>query len=219
LVSGLIDAVVLAAGQSKRMGKPKQTLPIGGKAMLGRVIEAFRGSKVDGIIVVLGAQGSQVRRDVEFQDEVIVVNRRYKEGMSGSLRLGLGAVSDLADAVIIALGDQPFLRSETIDAMVDEYVATRAPVVVPVYHGQRGNPVLFDRSLFAQVARIEGDRGAKSVVRGNEARVREVPVEDEGVLFDIDTPADFKAAGAVARRRRRILGGAGPSRGPRRRVA
>jgi len=188
----LIAAIVLAAGLSTRMGRPKLTLPIAEKTVLERVLDAFRSSKVDEIVVVLGADAAQIRRSVKFGDERVVINPDYRRGMSGSLKTGLGAVEKQADAVIIALGDQPLLAPRTIDGMVDEYLASRAPVVVPVYRGRRGNPVLFDRSLFAQIMRIEGDRGAKSVVNGNEAGLRELRVEDRGTLMDIDTPSDYR---------------------------
>ena len=188
----MIAAIVLAAGLSARMGRPKLTLPIAKKTVLEGVLDAFRSSKVDEIVVVLGADAAQIRRSVKFGDERIVINPDYRRGMSGSLKIGLSAVEKQADAVIIALGDQPFLAPKTIDSIVDEYTASRAPVVVPVYHGRRGNPVLFDRSLFAQIKKIEGDRGAKSVVHGNEAGLRELRVEDRGVLMDIDSPSDYK---------------------------
>ena len=188
----LIAAIVLAAGLSTRMGRPKLTLPVAEKTVLERVLDAFRSSKVDEIVVVLGANAAQIRKIVRFGNERIVVNPDYRRGMSGSLKAGLGLVEKQADAVIIALGDQPFLAPRTIDGIVDEYLASGAPLVVPVYQGQRGNPVLFDRSLFAQIMRIEGDRGAKSVVNGNEAGLRELRVEDRGTLMDIDTPSDYR---------------------------
>jgi molybdenum cofactor cytidylyltransferase len=176
------------------MGRPKLTLPIAKKTVLEGVLDAFRRSKVDEIVVVLGANAAQIRKSVRFGNERIVINPDYRKGMSSSLKVGLGVVEKQADAVIIALGDQPFLAPKTIDSMVDEYSASRAPVVVPVYRGHRGNPVLFDRSIFTQIKRIKGDRGAKSVVHGNEARLRELRVKDRGVLVDIDTPSDYKKA-------------------------
>jgi len=205
----LIAAVVLAAGSSSRMGKPKQTLQLEGWSMLERVLQTLSRTKVDRVVVVLGAHSSAVRGRVKFGREKVVLNPRFKEGMSGSLRLGLAEVEE-TDAAIIVLGDQPFVSPGTIDRIIDAYVSSKSPVVVPVYHGRRGNPVLFDRSLFPQIRRIRGDVGAKSVVAGNEDKLLQVDVNDEGILVDIDTPSDYSNAvsAEVQARKRRNRGGA-----------
>jgi len=187
----MIAAIVLAAGQSKRMGRPKQLLPLGRGTILGRVLQTFRSSKVDRIVVVLGSNASRVRRGLSLRRETVVVNKEFSAGMSASLKAGLMAVEDDADAVVIALGDQPFVSPGTVDSMIDAYHRERALVVVPVYRGRRGNPVLFDRRLFPQLKRIAGDLGAKSVVMQNESSLVEVEVDDEGVAVDIDTPDDY----------------------------
>jgi molybdenum cofactor cytidylyltransferase len=188
----LIVAVVLAAGQSKRMGKPKQTLLLGGVPMLQKVLEVYRQTDVDRIVVVLGAGAGAVRRAVHFKEQV-VVNRGYRRGMSGSLKLGIAAAPG-ADAVIVALGDQPFVSPRTVNKLIDAYRKSGARAVVPVYRGTRGNPVLLDRSLFPEIEKITGDVGGKSVIAGNEASVLEVSVRDKGVASDLDTPRDYREA-------------------------
>lgn len=200
----MIAAIVLAAGLSARMGRPKQTLRLEGVPMLERTLKALRRTRVDRVVVVLGANAAEVRRSVKFEDEEVVVNARFRDGMSGSLRLGLRAVERDADAAVIALADQPFVSPTTVDGLVEAYLASRAPIVVPVYRGARGNPVLFDRSLFLQIMRIEGDVGAKRVVESHKAELLELEVEDPGVVVDIDTPADFKSASLrpITRRKR-----------------
>ncbi|HEV2225824.1 MAG TPA: nucleotidyltransferase family protein [Nitrososphaerales archaeon] len=188
----MIIAIVLAAGLSTRMGRPKQTLSVSGKSMLQRVLETFRQTKVDGVVVVLGANEREVRNKVRFEKERVIVNSEYAKGMSGSLKLGLAATAHDADAVIVALADQPLLRAATVDRLIKAHLNSKASIVVPVYNGKRGNPVLFDRSLFPQIMKIQGDVGAKSVVRKNEDVVLEVSVPDEGVLIDLDTPQDYR---------------------------
>jgi len=182
------------------MGRPKQTLEIEGVPMLERVLLTFRSAEVGRVVVVLGAHAEEVRKRIAFAGEVIVENPRFAEGMSESLRLGLREVGE-AEAAIIALGDQPFVRPGTVDQMVKAYERTKARIVIPTYRGVRGNPVLFDRSVFAQVKGIRGDVGAKSVVQRNAADVLEVEVQDIGVLMDIDTDSDI-ARGARVRKRR-----------------
>jgi len=187
----LIAAIVLAAGVSSRMGRPKQTLPLSGVPMLERVLEIFRKSNVGRVVVVLGANEDEVRKHVKFADELVVINPKFAEGMSSSLRFGLKHVGTEVDAVIIALGDQPFVLPTTIDKMVETYKQSGARIVIPTYQGARGNPVLFDKSVFPRIARIRGDMGAKTVVQKNAADVLEVEVPDRGVLVDIDTPSDL----------------------------
>ena len=190
----MIAALVLAAGTSTRMGRPKPTLPLEGGLMLEKVLGTLRRSKIDRVVVVLGADKEEVKRKVKFQGETVLFNRRYKLGMGGSLKVGLKAVEQTADAVLVALGDQPFVSPATIDRLVDAYVASRALVIAPLYRGFRGNPILFDKSLFPQIMRISGDRGAKSVVEANRGKLMEVEVEDRGVVFDVDTPTDYEEA-------------------------
>jgi len=199
----LIAALVLAAGGSSRMGRPKQTLLLDGVPMLQRVLNTLRESNVGRVVVVLGGSAVEVRRHVRFDDELVVVNPSYSKGMSSSLRLGLKHVGTDADAVIIALGDQPFVHPATIDTLVSTYEGSRAPIVIPTHKGARGNPVLFDRRVFPQIAGIRGDIGAKHVVEENAADVLEVEVPDRGVLVDIDTPADLNRVMKVRRRRSR----------------
>jgi molybdenum cofactor cytidylyltransferase len=200
----LISAIVLAAGLSTRMGKPKLLLRVEGEPILGKVLAVLRHSRVDEVVVVLGADARRTRKAVRFESERIVVNPKYSEGMSSSLRLGLRKVSPDADAALVVLGDQPYLSSSTVDRIIEEYLAKNPPVVVPVYGGTRGNPVLFARAVFADVMRISGDVGAKSVVDKYRDRVLEVPVRDAGILFDVDTPSDYQRASSRQAMRRRI---------------
>lgn len=190
----MIVAIVLAAGMSARMGKPKQTLPIGGAPMLQKVLDALRHTKVAEVVVVLGANEREVRSRVKFGKEKVVVSRDYEKGMSESLRVGLAEVGPEGEAAMVVLGDQPFLRPETVDKLIDAYANSKSQIVVPVYGGRRGNPVLFDRRLFPRVMGVKGDVGAKSVVEDNEDVLLEVPVEDRGVSVDIDTPTDYAEA-------------------------
>ena len=210
----MISAVVLAAGLSTRMGMPKMLFSVEGRPMLEKVLEIFRRTMVGEVVVVLGAESSRVSGEVEFLGERVVINRGYRKGMSSSLKLGLARVSPRADAAMVALGDQPFLSPSTVDRIIEAFLAKRPPIVVPVYGRVRGNPVLFARSVFPDVKKIEGDAGARSVVAQYGDRVLEVPVRDSGVLLDIDTPGDYRRAGVRGRRAQAI---GGPGRAPLRR--
>jgi len=188
----LISGVVLAAGSSKRMGAPKLLKRLAGMPIIDHVVDAFCSSRLDEVLVVTNepvgeALAAEVRPGVR-----VLLNRNPEAGMSTSLRLGLGAVR--GRAAVIGLGDQPLLLPSTIDRIISEYTRSGAMVVLPVYDGARGNPVLFDREMFPQIMAVEGDRGAKSVVSENRDQVREVEVDDEGILLDVDSPLDLARA-------------------------
>jgi molybdenum cofactor cytidylyltransferase len=202
----MIAAVVLAAGMSARMGKPKQTMHLDGVPMLGRVLEVLRRTRVDQTVVVLGAGADKIRSQVKMTKEKVVINPAPRKGMSESLKLGIRSVEREADAVLVVLADQPFLMAKTVDRLIDTYVESHALVVVPVHRGHRGNPVLFDRAVYPQIMKIEGDVGAKSVVEGNKDNLVAVEVDDEGVLTDLDTPSDYERATASQSRGKRIRG-------------
>lgn len=186
----MIAAVVLAAGESSRMGLPKQNLRLRGVPMLQAVLDTIRGTMVDRVVVVLGAHEPEVRKGVDFRGVRVVVNMAHREGMSASIRAGLAEVPN-AEAALIVLGDQPLLDPRTVDALIRAYRSSGSPIVVPVYEGRRGNPVLFDSRLFREVMAVTGDVGAKAVVRAHPREVLEVPVGDQGVVVDIDLPADY----------------------------
>lgn len=160
--------------------------------MLQEVLDIFRRTRVDVVVVVLGAHAREVMNNVDFRQEVVVLNRRFSEGMGVSLRVGLASIRGDADALMVALGDQPLLSSATVDKMIDAYLSSGARIVVPVFKGRRGHPVLFDKTLFAEVMKTSGDAGAREVVEKCKQGLVEVVVDDEGILVDIDAPADYE---------------------------
>ena len=187
----MISAIVLAAGQAARFGRCKQVQPLGGKTILDHVLDTLRASKVDDIVVVLGAHADEIRQRVEIRER-IVMNADFASGMSSSIHTGLRALSESAEAALIVLGDQPFVTPRTIDTLIDEYCRTRARAVIPTWNGLRGNPVLVDRSLFAEMLNIRGDVGFRAIFGEHAESIVKVPVDDRGVLLDIDTSEDFE---------------------------
>lgn len=189
----MVVAVVLAAGSSARMGRTKLMLSTMGRPMLQCVLDTLRKTKLEGVVVVLGASEGEVRRSIRFQEEKVVVNVRYAEGMSASLKAGIASVEKGTDAVLVVLGDMPLLSAATVDRLIGAYKRSKNKVVVPTYHGRRGNPVIIDKSLFTEVMKLGGDVGAKAVVAANRASTLEVPVEDIGTVVDVDRMADYEA--------------------------
>jgi len=180
----VIAAIVLAAGESKRFGQPKQLL------LLDRVLENVRGAKLDEVIVVLGAHAADILREVDLRGARLVINDNFAEGMSTSIQAGLRATRDGTEAAMIVLGDQPYVRTSTMDLLVDEFRRLRPDALVPVHQGRRGNPVIVAASVFPAVMELRGDVGFKAIA--GRFRVAEVPVEDAGVLQDVDTAGDLQ---------------------------
>lgn len=190
-----VSAVVLAAGQSVRMGEVKQLLRLGEQTMLERTLENVRSARVDEVILVLGFSAEMIRRQlpVSLLDGLkLVINEQYGKGMAGSLREGLRAVSAEIDAALIALADQPFIRPETLDRIIERYRDSDAKIAIPFYRGTRGNPVMLDRSVFAEAMALEGDAGFRAIFGRHASGITEVDVDDPGVLLDIDDREDYE---------------------------
>lgn len=193
-----ISAVVLAAGRSTRMGEPKQLLRLSGCLVLEQTLENVRAGGVDEVVLVLGFAAEAIRRELSepLLDGVrVVVNENYESGMASSLRAGLATVSPAMDAALIVLADQPFVRPETMRGILDVHRNSGAKIVVPLYKGQRGNPVLLGRSLFAEAMALEGDVGCRAIFASRADAMAYVEVDDPAILADIDTREDFERLG------------------------
>ena len=189
--NSLIGAVVLAAGKSTRMGEPKQLLPLGGKPLLEHIMANLRSIKLNEIVVVLGCGANAVRNRVDLHDIKVVENKNYEQGIGISLGVGLSALAGATDGVLVVLADQPLVRSETYEQLIDEYRQSHSQIVIPTYRGFRGNPVLLDRSVFPEIMALSGDVGCRAIFGDHSGGITKVAVEDVGILLDIDTKDDF----------------------------
>ncbi len=195
-----VAAIVLAAGRATRFAGPsgdsKVFATLGGRSLLEHVVDAAAESRVWPVVVVTG-QGAErcaalLRR---FDGIVLAHNAGFAAGMAGSLRTGLAALPHATAAAVILLADMPRVRTTTIDALVDAFDRLRPDAVVPTYDGRRGNPVLVGRSIFPVLMQLTGDEGARRVIGGGAHRVLPLPVEDPGILIDVDTPDALAALG------------------------
>lgn len=188
-----IGAVVLAAGQSRRMGEANKLMAeIDGEPMVRRVVRMLQDAEVSPIVVVLGHEAGRVRDAIADLGVRTVVNVRFAEGMSTSVRAGVDAIEDDVDAALFVLADMPWVTAKHVRAMCDRFdpVAGRA-ICVPVHEGRRGNPVLWASRFFADMQKLTGDAGARSLLGEYAALVSEVDVDDPGIHFDVDTPESF----------------------------
>lgn len=184
-----ITAIVLAAGKSTRMGRPKQLLTWGGKPLLQHVVDTAARSPVDELVVVLGAAADEVMASLDLPPRVrIEINPDYELGQATSLRVGLGAAKD-AHAALILLGDEPDMRLDAINLVLKRWQDCGRAIIRPTYSGRPGHPVLLARETWEEIL-VSGDEGARSLMQRRPELVDDMPVPFERPS-DVDTPDDF----------------------------
>ena len=193
-----VSALVLAAGRSTRMGPVNKLLaPLGGRAMVRAVVDELAGSSARPVVVVTGHEAQRVEEALAGAGGVhLVHNPEYRQGLSGSIRAGLAALPESAEAAVICLGDMPLVTSAHVDRLAAAFdPAEGREICVPVFEGKRGNPVLFARRFFEEIAAVRGDVGARHLIGEYEEYVCEVAMDDRAVLVDVDSPQALRELG------------------------
>jgi molybdenum cofactor cytidylyltransferase len=188
----MISAIILAAGMSSRMGRPKQLLNVGNSTLIRIVTENVLVSNVDEVIVVTGCKQKEVNAAINDLPVKVIFNPCYKAGQGTSLALGVKSISESTSAFLVFMVDQPLISASLIDMLIGEFKKRRCLVLRPVCKGLPGHPVIFSNSLSAELKDLKGDEGARQMLKKLEDKVEYFPVRDEAVIFDIDTPEDFK---------------------------
>jgi molybdenum cofactor cytidylyltransferase len=187
-----VAGIVLAAGASRRLGRPKALLVLAGRTLLARAVAAQLEAGLDPVVVVLGHAAEEVRAAAGLPPDprlCVVVNPGWEEGMASSLRSGLEVCGN-PDAVVVALADQPDTDSARVRAVVEAWDG-QAPLVVPIGDGRSSHPVLFARAVYGELRALRGDIGGRAIVeRHRDAAIR-VPL---AALLDVDTEDDYRAA-------------------------
>lgn len=187
-----ISAILLGAGESKRMGEDKLSLPWGKRTILEHCLQTLSRSRVREVIVVVNERTERIVRHRSGKRVKVVTNPDYRRGMSSSIRWGLKHLSPDCEGILIALGDQPLLKSQTINALVKAFGREKSKIVLPSFKGRRGHPVIFPRTYEKELLRLRGDEGGKTILMKHAENVRIIPVKSEGVLKDIDTWGEYK---------------------------
>jgi len=193
----MIIAVILSAGESSRMGRPKALLPIDGVRFIERIVATLKSTRVDEIITVLGHNAEEMRQKVSDLPVKIVVNPDYKQGQLSSLIAAIRSIESgenhhRVDAILVHLVDHPYINVDLVNLMIDRFYETKPLIVVPRYRGRRGHPVIFSRALFAELLAAPLDQGAKTVVHAHRDQTLEIDTDDAGVTVDIDTPEEYR---------------------------
>jgi molybdenum cofactor cytidylyltransferase len=180
-------AIILAAGESRRMGEPKQLLPFAGKTMLECVIDAFTTPTVDQILVVLGHQVDEIAGHLGAARRVD--NPDYRAGMFTSVQAGLRALPKETRLVLLGLCDQPRLQRRTVEKLVTDF---SSKILIPTFNGRQGHPLLFDARYVREILALEGSLTLKHFLANHPDEIARLPVADEGVLIDIDDRASYE---------------------------
>ena len=187
-----IWAIILAAGESKRMGSPKMLLPFKGFTMIENVIANVSGSKVDNIMVVLGADRDSIVKLIRTKAVNYCYNENYKDGMLSSVMCGFRNIPIDHSAVLVFQGDQPLITPKAINSVIEVYLSSGKGIVIPVYESKRGHPILIDRKYRNEIQKLNPAEGLRSLALKYSDDVLEVNTDVAGILRDFDTYDEYK---------------------------
>jgi molybdenum cofactor cytidylyltransferase len=190
----MIVAVVLSAGESSRMGRPKALLPIDGETFLERIVSTLKRTKVGKIIVVIGHNAAEIKQKIEHLPIEILINHQYRLGQLSSLHVAIRHLLDDSSCggILVHLVDHPYIDPDLVDRMIEAADTSGKLIVVPRHQGKRGHPVILSRKLFDELLAAPLDQGAKTVVNAHPDETLAIDVDDRGVTIDIDTPDEYR---------------------------
>ena len=187
----MISAILLAAGQSKRMnGENKLTKEIQGIPLIKHSVKNILASSIDELIVILGYQKEIIEKIIDKNERIkFAFNVNYENGMASSIKTGLNNLSEKTEAFFICLGDMPMVNSDIYNQLIQS--KNNKEIIVPTYNGQQGNPILFSKSIKEKIMAIQGDVGAKKILELNKNKILNVEVGNQSIRKDFNTKDDF----------------------------
>jgi len=189
----MITAIILAAGESKRMGQPKMLLSWGAETVLSRVINIYLEAGLDDILVITGGAREQVESVASDLGARTIFNPRFAQGeMLSSIQCGMGALSNQTQTVLIGLGDQPQVQVRSVKLVCDVYHHTKSNIVIPSYQMRRGHPWLVAHPLWGELLKIKTPQSPRNFLEAHREDIQYADVNDPGVLADLDTPEDYQ---------------------------
>ena len=188
----MLAAVILSGGASSRMGSPKALLPYQGRPFLEHLLDVSRHRKIGARRVVLGAHAEPITRAIALDPSEIVINEEWEKGQLSSLQAALRSLPPGTEGMLVFLIDHPLISAELVDGLIAQFYATRAPVVLPVFEGRRGHPMIFSAALYEELERAPLEIGARSVVWTHDKEVSEYPTAEEGCVLNLNDPETFR---------------------------
>ena len=193
----MISGIILAAGSSQRMGSPKSLLKIGEKTFLQYIVDVLHSARIIDVVIVLGADAEEIRESLTWFDGKIVVNEDWNKGQLTSIIKGIDALDlnstepEEVNGAMICPVDHPLLTQSLLVDLLQGYWTSKKKIIIPTFNGKRGHPVIFDKKYFDELRSAPHDVGARAVVHKHADDVCEVPVNEEGILINIDTQEDY----------------------------
>ena len=191
----MLAAVILSAGASSRMGRPKALLPYREGTFLEHLIEATRHPLIGETRIVLGAGAEDIRTIAKIDPSIVVLNAKWEQGQLSSIWAGLRSLEGVAtDGIVLCPVDHPLVSARLVGDLVEQFYEGKKPIVLPTYKGRRGHPVIFSSALYPNLLAAPADKGARAVVWAHAADILEVPTDEEGVVLNINDPDMLKRA-------------------------
>jgi molybdenum cofactor cytidylyltransferase len=194
----MLAAVILSGGASRRMGSPKALLPFQGKPFLEHLLDLTKHPKIGVRRVVLGPHAEPIAKAVHLHADEVVINDDWEQGQLSSIQAALRSLPPDTEGMLLCLIDHPLISATLVEGLIEQFYATRAPVVVPIYRGRRGHPVIFSAVVYAELQKAPVQQGARSVVWAHRDQVAEFVTDEEGCVLNLNDPGTFeKASGAL----------------------